>query len=116
MKKKVVFSLIIFVMLITMAGMVMADEYVEGLYENVIHGLEVNMIWVGIVIIILIALLITLSILKKKGKIKINEKVYKIIVSVIAVVLIGFICYEVKLIWDYAGVKPAYEYIKERTA
>lgn len=114
MKNKIGISLIVFIILVTMAGMVMADEYVEGLYENLIHGLEVNMIWVGIVIILLLALLITYNILKKKNKIKIKENLNKVIIAILTIILIGFICYEGKLVWDYAGVKPAYEYIKER--
>lgn len=111
MKKKILVSILVLIIMVGIGTMVMADEYVLSLYENLINGMIFNMVWVGLVIAVSIAGIVTLNILKKKERIK--PLLYKILVIILVIVLIGFIIYEGKLIWDFAGIKPAYDYLNK---
>lgn len=109
MKKKILVSILALIMIVGIGTMVMADGYVINEYRNILNGMIINMVWVGLVIAISIAGIVTLNILKKKERIK--PVLYKILLAILIIILIGFICYEGKLIWDYAGIKPAYDYL-----
>ncbi len=108
MKKKICVSLLLLIMMVGIGTMVMADDYLIGLYRDTLNGIMINMIWVGVVIIVSIAGIVTLNILKKKERIK--PVLYKVLMVILVIVLIAFICYEGKLIWDYTGLRPAYDY------
>ncbi len=109
MKKKLVVSILTLITLLGIENIVRADDYIVGLYENILNGYLVNMIWVGIVIIISIIGIIALNKLRKKERISIV--LYRVLVIILAIVLVGLIIYEGTVIWDYAGVKPAYDYL-----
>ena len=87
-----------------------SGEYVLSLYKSMLDSMLINMIWVGAVIIISIVGLVAIRKLKKKEKIK--PVVATVLTVILAIVLVAFVCYEGKLLWDYAGVKPAYDYLQ----
>lgn len=111
MKKKIFVFILTLILILSIGTMVMADEYVVTEMRNILNGMIFNMIWVGVVIIVSIIGIVTLNKLKKKERIK--PILHKILVPILILVVIGLVCYEGKLIWDYAGLKPAYEYLVE---
>lgn len=109
MKKKALISTLLLILMIGISTIVMADNYVVSEMKNILNGMVLKMVLVGVAIIASIAGIVTLNLLKKKGRIK--PALHKILVPILVIVLISFICYEGKLIWDYAGLKPAYDYL-----
>ena len=113
MKKKILASILTLIFIISIGTMVMADNAVVNEYKKMVDGLTINMIWVGVVIIISIVGMVMLTKLRKKEKIK--PVPYKVMMVILTIVLIAFIIYEGKVIWDYAGIKPAYDYLVKAT-
>lgn len=113
MKKKIFASLIVLTILIGISSIVMAaaDEYLLEEYRRVLNGMIINMVWVGVVIIASIVGLVAIGKLKKKERIK--PALNMTIKVILIIVLIFFVCYEGKLLWDYGGVKPAYDYLQD---
>lgn len=87
-----------------------SGEYVLSLYKSMLDSMIINMVWVGVVIIISIVGLVTIRKLKKKEKIK--PVLATVLTIILAIILAVLVCYEGKLLWDYAGVKPAYDYLQ----
>ncbi len=109
MKKKILVSTLLLILIVGISTMVMADNYVITEMKSILNGMVLKMVLVGVAIIASIAGIVTLNLLKKKGRIK--PALHKVLVPILVIVLIAFICYEGKLIWDYAGLKPAYDYL-----
>lgn len=109
MRKKILFSLLVLVSIVSIGNIVMADEFIVEYYRNWQNGILVNIIFIAVAIIVSIAGIIAINVLRKNEKI--NKVLYRVLIIILVCLLIGFIIYEGILIWDYSTVKIYYDYL-----